>query len=298
MKGQVDARGLARAIGYAIERSRAQVALAHQALHDPLTGLANRALFEDRLRQALARVAPPRRRVGGALLRPRPLQGRQRHASATPRATSCSSRSPAASPASCAPRTRRRASGATSSRSSARTSTAPTTRWRSPSGCSTSCGRRSPASQDIPVDRVDRRLDRPRGHRAPGGAAARGGRCHVPREGPRRWRRRALRRRDARPRRAPHRAAGRAAPRARARRDAPALPAAGAPGDRGGRRRRGARALAAPGARAPVTGPVPAPRGGERPDRAARHAGSSRSPAGRPRAGPTRVTARAARASP
>ncbi len=56
VKGQVDARGLARAIGYAIERARAQTALAHQALHDPLTGLANRALFEDRLRQASARV--------------------------------------------------------------------------------------------------------------------------------------------------------------------------------------------------------------------------------------------------
>jgi diguanylate cyclase len=56
VKGQVDARGLARAIGYAIERARAHIALAHQALHDPLTGLANRALFEDRLRQATARV--------------------------------------------------------------------------------------------------------------------------------------------------------------------------------------------------------------------------------------------------
>jgi diguanylate cyclase len=54
--GQVDGRGMARAIGYAIERSRAQAALAHRALHDPLTGLANRPLFEDRLRQATARV--------------------------------------------------------------------------------------------------------------------------------------------------------------------------------------------------------------------------------------------------
>jgi diguanylate cyclase (GGDEF)-like protein len=56
VKGQIDARGLARAIGYAIERARTNTALAHQALHDTLTGLANRALFEDRLTQATARV--------------------------------------------------------------------------------------------------------------------------------------------------------------------------------------------------------------------------------------------------
>ncbi|OHV74227.1 GGDEF domain-containing protein [Pseudofrankia sp. BMG5.36] len=34
-----------------------QLALRHQAFHDPLTGLANRALFGDRLAQALARRA-------------------------------------------------------------------------------------------------------------------------------------------------------------------------------------------------------------------------------------------------
>jgi diguanylate cyclase (GGDEF)-like protein len=46
---------LARSIGYAIERKRSEVELAHQALHDPLTGLPNRALFGDRLTVALDR---------------------------------------------------------------------------------------------------------------------------------------------------------------------------------------------------------------------------------------------------
>ena len=56
VKGQVDARLLARAIFYAVERKRVEVELAHQAMHDQLTGLPNRALFYDRLRQAVARV--------------------------------------------------------------------------------------------------------------------------------------------------------------------------------------------------------------------------------------------------
>jgi diguanylate cyclase (GGDEF)-like protein/PAS domain S-box-containing protein len=37
------------------ERKRAEVAIAHQATHDPLTGLPNRVLLEDRLQQAIAR---------------------------------------------------------------------------------------------------------------------------------------------------------------------------------------------------------------------------------------------------
>ncbi len=48
---------------HAIERKRAESALAHQALHDPLTGLPNRALFLDRLGVALDRS----RRSGGQL---------------------------------------------------------------------------------------------------------------------------------------------------------------------------------------------------------------------------------------
>lgn len=39
------------------ERTRLQAELAHQSLHDPLTGLANRTLLRDRLDHALARLA-------------------------------------------------------------------------------------------------------------------------------------------------------------------------------------------------------------------------------------------------
>jgi diguanylate cyclase (GGDEF)-like protein len=47
---------LGRAIRYAMDRKRSELALAHQATHDALTGLPNRTLFADRLRRTLARV--------------------------------------------------------------------------------------------------------------------------------------------------------------------------------------------------------------------------------------------------
>jgi len=59
------------------ERKALEEQLAHQAFHDALTGLANRALFQDRLRQALAAGGPTPGKTRGALLRPRPLQERQ-----------------------------------------------------------------------------------------------------------------------------------------------------------------------------------------------------------------------------
>jgi diguanylate cyclase (GGDEF)-like protein len=48
------------------EENALSIQLSHQALHDPLTGLANRALFDDRLAQAIARAV--RRGDQGAVL--------------------------------------------------------------------------------------------------------------------------------------------------------------------------------------------------------------------------------------
>jgi diguanylate cyclase (GGDEF)-like protein len=56
VKSDVDGRLLSRAIGYAMERKRTEVQLAHQALHDELTGLPNRALLLDRLAHAVTRL--------------------------------------------------------------------------------------------------------------------------------------------------------------------------------------------------------------------------------------------------
>jgi diguanylate cyclase (GGDEF)-like protein len=66
VKGHADSHTLDRAIRYAQERKRLEAALAHQALHDPLTGLANRTLFRDRVEHALERVR--RHRTQAAVL--------------------------------------------------------------------------------------------------------------------------------------------------------------------------------------------------------------------------------------
>jgi diguanylate cyclase (GGDEF)-like protein len=50
-------RAVANVLADAIERARAEEEIRHQALHDPLTGLPNRALFVDRLDLALAHGA-------------------------------------------------------------------------------------------------------------------------------------------------------------------------------------------------------------------------------------------------
>jgi len=55
IKGENDSRFLDKTIRYAIERKSAESRLTYLAHYDSLTGLANRALFDDNLRQALAR---------------------------------------------------------------------------------------------------------------------------------------------------------------------------------------------------------------------------------------------------
>ena len=56
VKGTVDGPRLSRSLRHAIERKALEARFAEQALHDPLTGLANRTLIIDRLRLELGRA--------------------------------------------------------------------------------------------------------------------------------------------------------------------------------------------------------------------------------------------------
>ncbi len=56
IKGSMSADVLDRSLRYAVERTRVKSALAHQALHDALTGLPNRTLLMERLNLAVARL--------------------------------------------------------------------------------------------------------------------------------------------------------------------------------------------------------------------------------------------------
>ena len=60
VKGRLDRELLLRSMHYSIERKRYQVQLEHQANYDALTGLPNRSLLHDRLKQAVYAQRTPR----------------------------------------------------------------------------------------------------------------------------------------------------------------------------------------------------------------------------------------------
>ena len=60
VKGRLDRELLLRSMQYSIERKRYQQQLEHQANYDALTGLPNRSLLHDRLRQAVYSQRSPR----------------------------------------------------------------------------------------------------------------------------------------------------------------------------------------------------------------------------------------------
>ena len=126
----------------AIERKAFEDRLAHQAQHDPLTGLPNRVLFVEFLGQALARCERDGRRRRGAVPRPRPLQERERQPRPRRRRRAAASSSRRALEARrCARATRSPASAATSSPCCATTSRSTTPRAQAidiAGGCSRS----------------------------------------------------------------------------------------------------------------------------------------------------------------
>ncbi len=68
VKGQVDSNVLVRSIRYAIERKRAEETIRKLAYFDPLTGLPNRILFNDRLALALAHAQRNKQKLAVMLL--------------------------------------------------------------------------------------------------------------------------------------------------------------------------------------------------------------------------------------
>jgi diguanylate cyclase (GGDEF)-like protein len=60
-------RAIANTLGTALARLRSEERMRHEAVHDPLTGLANRTLLRDRLEHALARTERDEEMATGVL---------------------------------------------------------------------------------------------------------------------------------------------------------------------------------------------------------------------------------------
>ena len=128
-KRTVDGHLLARAIRYAIQRKQSELELARRAMYDSLTGLANRALFTDRLEGGPRPHRPQPQRRRGDVPRPGPLQGGERRARARHRRRPAPGRGRSAHRAGAARATPSPASAATSSSCCARTSRTAATPW-------------------------------------------------------------------------------------------------------------------------------------------------------------------------
>ena len=235
-------------------RKQAEEQLLHDALHDPLTGLPNRALFLDRLGQAVRAPAPPRRRAAS------PCSSSTSTASRSSTTASATWRGDALLVAlaqrlwrrACGPATPSRAWAATSSRSCSTTSSdereAVAGRRPHPAG----------AAQPVRARRARGLRDRQHRHRlrrahrpAAGGAAARRRHRDVPRQGPGPRPARDLRRGHARARGGGADARDRPAARASSAAScACSTSRSSSLAERPHRRLRGPRALAAPRARA------------------------------------------------
>ena len=181
------------------DRKRLEDELAYRAFHDSLTGLANKALFQDRLDHALARIERSRLAPGRALHRPRRLQDGQRQPRPRRGGPAACAGWRRRSSSAAARRTRRLVWAATSSPSSSRTCVAARLSPRWPSASSTRCARPSARDQVGQRGRQHRhRLRRGRHHQRP--AAAQRRHRHVPGQGAGQGPVRGLPRRDARPR--------------------------------------------------------------------------------------------------